>query len=197
MGAAGMRANLEVLFSRCPGLLTLNLGDVPYYDVPEIIIIVASPPCNGFRVSAWALTSGHGSSSPLESSLSSSLGALSNVRQLKLKGYPHPILPRSLCQLSQLQGLWVRSLRELRYLPDKLGNLQQLATLDLECSSIKTLPATLPQLPRLQHLKLHCEALMEYPPGMELLTAAGKLGHPGQHLPGGASSLAGQHGPAD
>jgi len=60
-------------------------------------------------------------------------------------------------------------MENLRSLPDCLGNLKQLSSLDLHCP-VEALPGTFSHLHSLQHLKLWCWKLQELPPGMERLT---------------------------
>lgn len=91
---------------------------------------------------------------PLEE-LPNDLGRVQSLRSLTLTGGRYQRLPTSLVQLKRLTQLSVSHSSDLRELPENIGDLQGLASLDVESNSkLEQLPGSLTRLHRLQQLNL-------------------------------------------
>eukprot|EP00253_Pinus_taeda_P021417 PITA_21417 len=86
-----------------------------------------------------------------------SIGKLKHLEKVFLNCYLLQTLPESIGNLSGLQSLDLRSCSSLQTLPDSVGNLSGLQSLDLRsCSSLQTLPDSVGNLSGLQSLDLSC-----------------------------------------
>jgi GTPase SAR1 family protein len=78
-------------------------------------------------------------------------------------------LPESLCQLTQLQELYV-SINQLSTLPEWLGQLTRLQVLSVGANQLTTLPDSLGQLTELEYLNLSHNQLKTLPSSLTKLT---------------------------
>ncbi|XP_057744609.1 putative disease resistance RPP13-like protein 1 [Arachis stenosperma] len=99
-----------------------------------------------------------------------SMAKLIQLRYLDLSSSFIQVLPRSLCNLCNLQTLKLEDCSMLTMLPSSLGELIYLCYLDLSKTAIRTLPESLCKLCNLQRLKLgYCSQLTMLPSGMSNL----------------------------
>ncbi|MED6133520.1 hypothetical protein PIB30_029069 [Stylosanthes scabra] len=122
-----------------------------------------------------------------------SIVKLIHLRYLNLSGSDFKVLPKSLCNLGNLQTLKLQRCSSLTMLPSSLGELIHLHYLDLSISAIKTLPESLCKLSYLQTLKLgECSKLTMLPNDMCNLVDLRHLdiwGTPIKEMPKGMSKL--------
>ncbi|PYE78567.1 hypothetical protein DFQ15_10675 [Xylophilus ampelinus] len=99
------------------------------------------------------------SKSPIED-LPNDIDRLRQLQTLQLDSTPIAWIRPSVAQLPQLRNLSLRNCRELRSLPENIGDLQALRFLDLTgCYRLQTLP------PSLAHLRPDCE--IRVPPRLQ------------------------------
>jgi internalin A len=106
--------------------------------------------------------------------LPESLGQLTQLHTLYLRGNKLSALPERLGQLTRLQVLYLDS-NQLSVLPESLGQLTQLRTLRLDENQLSALPESLGQLTQLQTLNLHSNQLSVLPESLGQLTQLQEL----------------------
>ncbi|GLT42375.1 hypothetical protein SLA2020_163770 [Shorea laevis] len=92
------------------------------------------------------------------------IGNLIHLRHINLTGSKIKGLPRSLCELHNLQYLNLDNSESLENLPDEIGNLINLRHINFSGSKINGLPGSLCKLHNLRYLNLNnCKALENLP----------------------------------
>ncbi|GKV52524.1 hypothetical protein SLEP1_g59102 [Rubroshorea leprosula] len=105
-----------------------------------------------------------GGNNALVDKIPNEIGNLVHLRHINFRGSKIKGLPRSLCELHNLQFLNLDNCESLQNLPDEIGNLINLKHINFSGSKIKGLPPSLCKLHNLQYLNLeNCEALENLP----------------------------------
>ncbi|KAL3692609.1 hypothetical protein R1sor_006260 [Riccia sorocarpa] len=103
------------------------------------------------------------------------LGNLTNLELLFIRDCEVPSVPSSLQNLTSLRTLMVQRVIGTEAIPNVIGFLRQLETLELECYGIVNLLDGLRELTALRVLALKCERIVELPDTLGNLTSLEKL----------------------
>lgn len=95
--------------------------------------------------------------------LSEEIEKLSNLEQLVLWGSKFSVLPECICDFEKLEDLNLYGMKNLQALPDNIGNLRSLQTLDISRSGILQLPDSFGKLNQLEKLDLSGTCIRRFP----------------------------------
>lgn len=88
---------------------------------------------------------------------------LIHLRYISISNGTFMVLPEAICNLWSLQALHLKGCDKITCLPDSIGRLVGLRTLQLNCAGVRSLPESIGQCLNLQNLIVNCRVL-EYIP---------------------------------